>query len=321
MSYPETRKTGTRKRIYSYLESVEDFLSKRWVMASLTVIPAATLFLLIVALPILWAIIASFYEIPSFSPVWQWTGIDNYQFIFQDSLFFESLGRNLVWAGGTAFLNTTLGISVALLLNRKFKFKQIAVTIAFLPYLIPTAFLAYFALWMTNQQWGVINQILLMLGIVSSDGMIAFFSGNQTLAMLSMIVTHSWRYSIFVAILVLARLQSIPDDLYESAQMSGATMYQQFRDITLPNIKNVLFIVLLLRSVWNFNQFDIIWVLTKGGPGKATTTLPVYAYEQAFLYNSLGLASAVSVVLFVFLSVVAIIYFKVAEPSKEIRVE
>lgn len=306
--------SGSRDRI-------EEVLSNGNIMATLTVVPVSTLFLVIVAGPIIWAIVASFYTIPAFSPQWQWAGLQNYARVLNDPMLWSSLSRNLVFAAGTAILNTVFGVGVALLLNREFRLKRFTLPIALLPYLVPTAFLSFIALWMSNQQWGIINQILLFIGVINQDGLIAWFSGSDTLAMFSLIATHTWKYSIFVAILVLSKLQSIPDDIYEAAQMAGATKYQQFRDITLPNIINILAIVVLLRGVWNFNKFDIIWILTRGGPGDATTTVPVYAYEMAFQYNSLGRAAAISVLLFGMLSIVAVIYFKVAEPSKEVRVE
>lgn len=302
-------------------EGIEDFLSQRRVMAALTVLPATTLFVLIVGGPIVWAFVAAFYSIPALSPEWTWAGLQNFETIFAAEMFWSSLGRNLVFAVGTAFLNTFLGVGIALLLNREFRGKKVIFPIALLPYLVPTVILGYITLWMANSSWGIINQLLLFAGIISRDGLINWFTGDGTIAMLGVILTHSWKYSIFVAIMVVARLESIPSDLYEAAEMAGASKYQQFRDITLPNIKSVLFIVLLLRGVWNFNKFDIIWVLTRGGPGDATTTLPIYAYEQAFRFNSLGEASALSVVLFVVLSIVAVIYFRVAQPSKEVRVE
>lgn len=302
-------------------EFIEDTLSNKYVMGTLTVVPAAVMFIVIVGGPILWAIGASFYRIPAFQPEWEWIGLTNYVEILSDEKFYSSFRRNLVFAFGTAFLNTSVGVVIALLLNREFRFKQIAIPIALLPYLIPTAFVGYFVLWIGNQQFGVVNQLLILSGIIEEADRIAWFTGDGTIAMITLFLAHNWKYALFVTILVLAKLQRIPDDLYEAAEMAGASMYQRFRDITLPNIQNVLFIVILLRGVWNFNKFDIIWVLTRGGPGDATTTLPVYAYELAFQFDSLGEASAVSVILFVILSIVAVIYFNVAEPSKEVRVE
>lgn len=302
-------------------EWIEDALSHKWVMATLTVVPSAVLFFLIVVLPITWAFVSAFYKIPVYSPNWEWAGLENFQIIFSDPDFYASFWRNLIFAGGSIFVHVVAGTGFAVLLNRDFRFNNIAMPIGMMPYLVPSVILGFIALWMGNQSFGIINQILLWTGVISPDGMIAWFTADGTLAMFSLIITNSWKFSIFVTILVLARLQSIPEDLYEAAKMSGASRYQLFRDITFPNIKNVLFIVILIRGVWNFNKFDIIWVLTGGGPVDATTTLPIYAYEMAFLSHRLGRASAVSVVLFGVLSLAAIVYFHVAEPSKEVRVE
>lgn len=302
-------------------DSIEDFLSNRWVMATLTVVPSAVLFFLIVVLPITWAFLSSFYTIPVYNPQWEWAGLENFRTIFTDPLFYESFWRNIIFAGWSIAVHVVVGTGFAVLLNRDYKFSNLAMPIGMMPYLVPSVILGFIGLWMGNQSFGIINQMLLWAGLISRDGMIAWFTADKTLAMFSLVVTNSWKFSVFVTILVLARLQSIPHDLYEAAKMSGATPYQLFRDITFPNIKNVLFIVILIRGVWNFNKFDIIWVLTGGGPVDATTTLPIYAFEMAFLSHRLGRASAVSVVLFGVLSLFAIVYFKVAEPSKEVRVE
>jgi multiple sugar transport system permease protein len=139
--------------------------------------------------------------------------------------------------------------------------------------------------------------------------------------MFSVIVTNSWKFSIFVTILVLARLQSIPDSIYEAAAVSGASPIRRFIDITLPNLKGVLFIAILLRGIWMFNKFDIVYILTGGGPASRTLIAPIYAYRTAFVDNQLGEAAAVSALLFIVLLGVALIYFYVFEPSQEVRVE
>jgi multiple sugar transport system permease protein len=301
-------------------DQVENFLSHEYIMGLLTVVPAATMFTLIVLGPILWAFGAAFYSIPTLSPEWEFVGLANFREILNDPEFHSAFFTNIVFAVGTTLFNTAMGVGVALLLNRDFKFKKYIFPIGLLPYLIPTVFVSYIAIWITSQQWGILNQILLQLGIITEDSLIAWFN-EPARAMGGLIFTHNWKFSFFVTILVLARLKSIPDDLYEAAETCGASLYQQFRDITLPNIKNVLFIVILLRGTWNFNKFDIIWTLTNGGPGNTTTTVPIYAYLQAFELQQLGKAAATSVFLFLFLSVIAVIYFRTAEPSKEVRVE
>jgi multiple sugar transport system permease protein len=287
-------------------------------MAALTILPPMLLFTFVNLIPIIGVIGASFFNINAFSNEWQWTGISNFETLLVNESFYASLERSIVYAAGSVLIQVVFGTTLALLLNRSFKFVNIARTFAILPYLVPNAVIGFMALWMLNTQWGIINQLLIQTGVTEST--IAFF-GNQSTAMISAILTSSWKDSIFVTIMVLARLQAIPDSYYEAAKMSGATMYQRFRDITLPNLKGVFFIVLLLRAVWMFNTFDYIWVLTQGGPRGATTTAPIYAYNVAFGTSQLGIAAAVSTVLFVMMVIAAILYFRVLEPSEEVRAE
>lgn len=287
-------------------------------MAGITVLPVVLLLALIQLLPIVWAVYSGFFRIPALDPNWTWAGLQNYRYILADERFWGSMWRSIVFAGGSTVLQIILGTLLALLVNRKIKYPTITRAIVMLPYLIPTAVLAFVALWMGNSSWGIISDILMRIGLINRP--IPFF-GLPDYAMPSLIITNSWKFTIFTTILVLARLQSIDDGFYEAATVAGATTYQKFRDITLPNIKGVLFIVFLLRGVWMFNKFDVIFVLTQGGPGDATTTAAIYAYNTAFQFSQLGRAAAVSTVLFVVIGVAAIIYFYVFEPEEEVRVE
>ena len=307
-----------RSTYHQYRDSLFEVLSKERNLALLTILPALILFTLINVLPILWAVSGSFFSISAFSPDWTWVGTENYVEILTDPEFYTVLWRSVVFAGGSVALQLTYGMALAFLLNRTFRFEKMVRAIAMLPYLIPTAVLGFVSLWMANSQFGIINQVLYELGLISD--FIPFY-GSLDLAMAAVIVTDSWKLSIFVTIMVLARLQSIPDGLYEAATVMGATPYEKFRDITLPNLKGVIFIVLLLRSVWMFNKFDIIYILTRGGPLGRTTTVPIWAYETAFVDTQLGKAAAISTLLFVMLIAAAAIYFYVFEPSKEVRVE
>jgi multiple sugar transport system permease protein len=301
-----------------YREMLYRFLSRKRVMAGFTILPALLLFVFITLGPILWAIAAGFYEIPVFVPLWEFVLFDNYIELLGESAFWLSLWRSILFAGGSTAFQLVVGTGIALLVNRKFRLSGLVQTVVILPYMIPTAVLGFMALWMGNAQWGVINRLLIDLGVL--DGPFSWF-GRHSTAMVAVILTSSWKFTIFVTIMVLARLQSIPTDHYEAARVAGASRVQAFRDITLPNLKSVIFIVLLLRGVWMFNKFDIVWVLTGGGPGDATRTAPIYAYELAFGLTRLGKAAAMSTLLFVFLASVALVYFKLLEPAQEVRTE
>lgn len=307
-----------RSRARELRDESYEFLSKRSVMAALTILPPMLLFTFVNLIPILGIIGGAFFNINAFSNEWTWAGLGNFQSLLGNGAFYDSLNRSVVYASGSVLIQVIFGTGLALLLNRSFKFVNLARTFAILPYLIPNAVIGFMALWMLNTQWGIVNQLIIQIGLVNEP--VAFFGGTDT-TMLSVILTSSWKDSIFVTVMVLARLQAIPSTYYEAAKMSGATAYQRFRDITLPNLKGVFFIVLLLRAVWMFNTFDYIWVLTQGGPRGSTTTAPIYAYNVAFSSNLLGMAAAVSTVLFSMMVVVAILYFYILEPSQEVQAE
>ena len=307
-----------RLQVAPLIDRLFEFLSKKRVMIFLTVVPAILLFSVITLVPMGWSFVAGFYDIPIFSPEWEFIGLQNYTEILLEPEFFQSIWKGIIFSGSTILIQLVFGIGLATLINRKFPFETVVRGIVFLPYLFPTTILGFIALWMMDSTYGVFNQILVQLGLIPQY--IGWF-GREEFAMFALIGTHSWKYTIFVSIMVLARLQSIPNSHYEAATVAGANLWQQFRDITLPNLKGVIFIVLLLRGVWNFNKFDIIWVLTRGGPNEATYTAPVYAYDLAFSSNQLGKAAAASSLLFLILIAVAIVYFVVLEPEQEVRVE
>lgn len=318
MSQRLSQRLGIRPQVQTYQESLYRFLSRGRVLASITVLPAILILSFLVFLPILWAIWASFHSIFAFSNEWTFVGLENYSTLLGMPEYWHAVSRSLVFAVGGVTLQLIAGTALALALNKSFRFGTVIRAMFFLPYLIPTVILGYIALWMGNTQWGIINDVLLRLHLI--DQQISWF-GSIDLAMAAVIVTSSWKLTIFVTIMVLARLQGIPDNLYDAARTAGASSYQMFRDITLPNLKSVIFIVLLLRGVWTFNKFDIIWVLTAGGPLDTTRTAPIFAYEIGFRRAQLGMANAVSVTLFVLLIAVAIVYFVVFSPEEEVRVE
>jgi multiple sugar transport system permease protein len=202
----------------------------------------------------------------------------------------------------------------ALLVNKPFFGQRLTRTMMMLPYMVPSV--VTIALW----QWilapsGITNYYLQSVGITNSN--IEFFS-SITWTMPSLVIASTWIYTSFAFFTILARLQGIPDSYYERAKVEGATQLQMFRDITLPNLRGVILLVALVRGIFLFNKFDIIYVATKGGPLGATTTLPIMIYEVIFMDYSLGRGTALAGILFVILSVGAVVYFRVFQPSKEV---
>lgn len=312
------RDSTVRRRLHKARQAVYEALSNRRLMVAYTVVPVVLLFLFINIFPILWAITASFFQVPPYGGAWEWIGLAHYAELLSQEAFRQSIWRSVLFAGGSLVVQVVFGLGLALLITHDFKFKRLVRAIAFLPYLVPMAVFGFIALWMTNSRWGIINQILIDLGVIETG--IAFFS-TEPLVMPAIIAVSSWKFAVFVTIMAVARLQSIPDSHYEAAEMCGAGAWRKFRDITLPNLRGVLFIVVLLRFVWMFNKFDIIWVLSHGGPNNVALTAPLYAYETAFQNLNIGGASAVATMLFGLLVITAAIYFRTLEPSKGVRVE
>nr|WP_254522157.1 sugar ABC transporter permease [Natrinema caseinilyticum] len=282
-----------------------------------TVLPVIVLYLLIAVLPVAFAFWASLHDIHTLNPVWEWAGIDNYAQVLEISMFWGSLWRGIVYMVGSTLIQLAVGLWMALVLNRITRGQKLLTAVVFTAYLIPTIIVSLIALRVFDPQGGVFQ----MLGA-------EWFSlwdanqaplGSQTWAMPLLILIGTWKFSVFITIFTLAQLRAIPNRFYEAAKVCGANRWQMFRDITLPRLTGIILVVVLLRSIFMFNKFDIIWQLTRGGPGNATTTLPVLAYKTVYTDQAYGLANAISVVMFLFLLVGAIGYFLVFNPSEEVE--
>lgn len=300
-------------------ESYEDVLSKMFerdrVLLGLTIGPALLLMFIAAFLPVLWALNLSFHEAGALDPTWTWVGTANYSEILSSDRYWNAFRRSLFFGFGSVALQLVIGVGLALMLSREFRGVVFARAMVFLPYLIPTVVVAMVFRLMLNNTYGIVNVVLLDVGLISSG---VDWLSNPDLAMYSLIVMNSWKFAIFITIMVLARLQSIPSQFYEAATMNGAGPLRKFRDVTYPQIKGVILLVLLLRGIWMFNKFDIIWIATGGGPGRTTTTLPVHIFRVAFIEFNLGIAGAIAGTLFAFLGLGAIIYFAGFSPAEEV---
>jgi len=285
------------------------------ILVLLTVGPAVFLMLISAAIPILWALYLSLHDAGALDPEWTWIGFQNYLALLGSDQYWAAFRKSFVFGFGSVGLQLVVGLLTALLLTRKFRGVILSRALIFLPYLIPTVVVGMVWRLMMNEEFGIINLVAVDVGLI--DQGIAFL-GKPSLAMPSLIVLNSWKFSIFITMMVLARLQSIPDNFYEAATMNGAGPIRKFRDITYPQIRGVLLLVILLRGVWMFNKFDIIWIVTEGGPGRTTETLPIRIYRVAFINFDLGMAGAISGTLFAFLGLMAVVYFVGFKPAEEV---
>ena len=242
-------------------------------------------------------------------------GIQNFVNIFtNDRIFWSSLRLSAQWVAAQIIFQLSLGMIVALLLNNAFRLRGLVRTIMFYPWAISGVLTAMMWNMMYHQHVGVINAILLDLGIISSH--IAWLA-NPRYVFSSVVVAGVWRGIPFFAIMILARLQTISADIYEACDVDGANALQKFVYITLPHLKESIILATLLRTVWEFNAVDLIMNLTNGGPARLTTTLTMYIVSTAVTDQNFGYGSALATVSFVILLVFAIVYLKASRFGKD----
>jgi multiple sugar transport system permease protein len=271
----------------------------------LLIAPTLLIFALVIAYPLLEAIYLSFFSI--YTPTLQghWVGLENYRTMLSSQEFWKALGTNIVWTVGTLTLQVVFGIAMALLLNLNFYFRSLARSLVLFPYFVSTVVAVLVWRWMFNDTYGILNRAILASGL--SD-MPLDWLGSMPNAMISIILVGAWKYFPFVVIAVLARLQTIPHELYEAAHIDGAGPWSRFWDVTLPQLREVLIVIVLLRTIWDFKEFDLIYLLTGGGPVTSTQTLPILVYKQAFGMNAMGKASTYAIGIMVVLLVFMVLY-------------
>ena len=241
-------------------------------------------------------------------------GLDNFITIFTKKEFYNALGVSAKFVACEVVLQLIFGMIVALILNQRFKGRGFFRALTFIPWALSGVLTAVLWSIMFNQHFGVLNDLLAKLGIIKEP--IAWLA-NTKFVLGSVIVAELWRGIPFFAISLLAAMQGLPDDIYEAARVDGSTKLQTFRFITLPMLKNTIVLTTLLRTIWEFNSVDLIYSLTGGGPVGKTTTLSMLIANQAIKTSNYGYGSALSVVSFAILAVIAVIYMKLSGFGKE----
>ena len=241
-------------------------------------------------------------------------GLDNFITIFTKKEFYNALGVSAKFVACEVVLQLIFGMIVALILNQRFKGRGFFRALTFIPWALSGVLTAVLWSIMFNQHFGVLNDLLAKLGIIKEP--IAWLA-NTKFVLGSVIVAELWRGIPFFAISLLAAMQGLPDDIYEAARVDGSTKLQTFRFITLPMLKNTIVLTTLLRTIWEFNSVDLIYSLTGGGPVGKTTTLSMLIANQAIKTSNYGYGSALYVVSFAILAVIAVIYMKLSGFGKE----
>ena len=276
----------------------------RWVF----VLPA----LIIVGVLLIYPIFSSLYYSMTtkhlIRPSYDFVGLANYQAVLSDPNFFKAFLTSIVWTICSLVGQLIIGFTSALAINRVKVGKSVYRTLMIIPWAFPSIVIALSWKWILNGVSGFLPNILVQLGICSE---LPQFLSDNSLVFLTLIFINVWFGAPMIMVNVLSALQTIPQDQYEAAQIDGASKLQQFWHITVPHIKIVVGLLVVLRTIWVFNNFDMIYLLTGGGPANATTTVPIYAYNMGWGTKMLGKSSAVTMLLLAFLLLVCIVYFAI----------
>jgi len=273
----------------------------------LLVAPALAIVLTVVFIPAVNALLMSFknYDLRRPSSI-GFIGLKNYAAIFADPLFWRSLWKTLVWVSLGVGFQFVFGFILALLLNKKFLGRGLVRSLSLIPWVTPGVLIGLMWRWIFDGNYGVLNDLLLKIGLIHDK--IPFLAQEST-AFPAVILTIIWQGIPFFALMLLAGLQGIPDELYDAASVDGASGIQKFFLVTIPSLKSVIFVTTLLRIIWVANSVDVIFNLTEGGPAYSTQTLSVYIFNKGNSLN-LGYAATMSIMLTLALASVAVLYLR-----------
>jgi multiple sugar transport system permease protein len=261
----------------------------------------------LVVFPILYNLWLSLFDKHAFMPVQRFVGLQHYVYFAYDAEFWASVQYGVIYAGSTLVLQLLLGVSAALLLNEAFRGRNVLRGIVLFPYMIPTIVAVILWKWLLNDSYGLVNHWLVATGVVAAP--VAWLGKDHI--MTSLVMTSVWQFFPFVVVTYLARLQTIAPELYEAAKVDGAGAWRRFRHVTLPQTRNVLFVIVLLRSIFMFTKFDTVWLMAgEGGVSRYVRTLPVYAYARSFTYLQAGMGATLAVLMFLLLVGVTLVYFR-----------
>lgn len=288
--------------------SGKTLLERRYAALGIMLIaPTVLVFCAVIVYPLISAIYLSFFNIFTPTLEGEFVGLSNYAELLATGEFWNALGNTLIWTVGTLTLQIVFGVGMALVLHQNIWFRSLARSLILFPYFISTVVAVLVWKWLFNDLYGIMNHLLITAGLIDFP---LDYLGSMPNAMISVILVGAWKYFPFVVIAVLARLQTIPDSLYEAAKIDGAGPIARFFDVTLPQLRDVLVVIILLRAIWDFKEFDLIFLLTGGGPLSDTQTLPLLVYQEAFALNDMGKASAYAVVMMAIMLVFMIVYIR-----------
>lgn len=275
--------------------------------AYMLILPSLILLTLLKGVPMVQAVIISMQNQVMIRPnPTAFVGFKHYiRALFEEPDLWLSLMRTVIWTLGSVTGAYVVGLALAVLLNMEIKGRAFFRALFLIPWVIPDVATALLWKWLYGDEYGVINFALRRIGLIEQP---VLWLADPKMAMPSVILVQIWKLTPIMFIVLLAALQSVPKELYEAANIDGATAWQRFRSVTLPLIRPTSVVITLLASIWTFQSFDIIYLLTGGGPADATKILPTFIYLKAFWASDMGYAAAVGVLMLLCLVTLSVAY-------------
>jgi multiple sugar transport system permease protein len=286
---------------------------RRHAFAYVLVAPLALVMLVVIAYPLFNTVQLSLTDAAIIGGPAKFVGLDNYGDVLKDGAFWSAVRRSAIWLVGNMVMQTLLAFGAALLLNRNGWVARRARVWLMFPWVIPSVAVAIIWQWMLNSNYGVVSHVLEVANVISSP--LNVF-GQESSSLFALILVNAWHWFPLSAVIVLGALQTIPEELYEAATVDGAGAWRTFWQITFPLLGRVLFALGLVGTLWSFNIMDTIYLITRGGPADASTTTPVFIYNEAFKSFHAADAAAASVVSIVLLGIFAALYLRFARPKE-----
>lgn len=274
-------------------------------IASLFLAPTIILIIVLFFYPISQTLWLSFTKVTKFERIPYFVGFDNYIRVFSTYEFYTLIMNSAIWTSIVVAFQFLIGLFTALLLAQDLKLRSIARGLIILPWAMPGAIAGYLWKFLLDSTIGPFNWFLISLGLMKEPHS---WLGSPSTALLSVVLSAIWKGFPFSTLMYLAAIQSIPKELLDAADVDGAGFLNKLRFIIIPYIMPIIRITLLLTTIWTFNYFDLIWVMTKGGPRVSSHIFPTYIYQVAFEWSEFGTASVYAIIDFIILCVFSILY-------------
>ena len=272
--------------------------------------PAIFFLLVLIIYPILYNLWVSLYDVNYFTGKFTFIGLKNYVQELKSTSFWKAFYVDTLWTVGSVFGQLIIGLIAAILINKETKGISFFRTVFLIPYILPVVSITLTWKWILNDLWGIVSYWMQKLGMIAPD---TSPLGDIKLALPFVIIISIWRFFPFAMISYWGALRSIPKEEYEAAAIDGASSFKSFLYISLPHLKGTTLVLLILRSIWTFNYYDMIYLLTAGGPAQATTHLPILIYQRGMGQFKFGSAAAIAIMSGMIFIVFAIFYLKMQD--------